>query len=103
MLFRSAVASFQQVADGSLDGFMDCSPDAHGVWDYLGSLLICQEAGAVVTDIGGLLSHATIVARDLGMTVVAVYKAKSRVLELIREAETVSSRLGQPHLTKGAA
>ncbi len=33
-----------------LDGYLDCSRDAHGVWDYLGGLLICQEAGAVVTD-----------------------------------------------------
>ena len=24
---------------------MDCSRDAHGSWDYLGGLLVCQEAG----------------------------------------------------------
>lgn len=38
------------VADGTLDGFVDCSPDAHGVWDYLGALLVCREAGAPVVD-----------------------------------------------------
>ncbi|MGY6500270.1 MAG: inositol monophosphatase family protein [Acidimicrobiales bacterium] len=38
------------VADGTLDAFVDCSPDAHGSWDYLGGLLVCQEAGAVVAD-----------------------------------------------------
>jgi myo-inositol-1(or 4)-monophosphatase len=38
------------VACGVLDAFIDCSPSAHGVWDYLGGLLICEEAGAVVTD-----------------------------------------------------
>lgn len=38
------------VADGRLDAFVDCSPDAHGPWDYLGALLVCQEAGAVVVD-----------------------------------------------------
>ena len=38
------------VACGVLDGYLDCSRDAHGVWDYLGGLLVCQEAGAVVTD-----------------------------------------------------
>ena len=38
------------VACGVLDAFIDCSPSAHGVWDYLGGLLICQEAGAVVVD-----------------------------------------------------
>ena len=38
------------VADGTLDGYIDASPSAHGSWDYLGGLLVCQEAGAVVTD-----------------------------------------------------
>ena len=38
------------VADGTLDGFIDCSSDAHGVWDYLGALLVCQEAGVAVVD-----------------------------------------------------
>ena len=38
------------VACGILDGYLDCSRDAHGVWDYLGGMLMCQEAGAVVTD-----------------------------------------------------
>ncbi len=38
------------VADGTLDGYLDCSGDAHGVWDYLAGLLVCQEAGAVVVD-----------------------------------------------------
>ena len=39
------------VASGSLDAFIDCSVDAHGPWDYLGGLLVCTEAGAVVRDI----------------------------------------------------
>jgi fructose-1,6-bisphosphatase/inositol monophosphatase family enzyme len=38
------------VAAGVLDGYVDCSPDAHGPWDYLGGVLVCREAGAVVTD-----------------------------------------------------
>ena len=38
------------VADGTLDAFVDCSVDAHGSWDYLGGLLVCREAGAVVVD-----------------------------------------------------
>ncbi|CAB4900550.1 unannotated protein [freshwater metagenome] len=38
------------VASGSLDGFIDCSVDAHGVWDYAAGLLICHEAGATVLD-----------------------------------------------------
>jgi fructose-1,6-bisphosphatase/inositol monophosphatase family enzyme len=38
------------VAGGRLDAYVDCSPSAHGSWDYLGGLLVCQEAGAVVVD-----------------------------------------------------
>ena len=41
------------VAEGRLDGYIDCSPSAHGPWDYLGGLLICQEAGAAVEDAAG--------------------------------------------------
>jgi fructose-1,6-bisphosphatase/inositol monophosphatase family enzyme len=39
-----------QVASGVLDGFVDCSPSAHGIWDYAGAVLICTEAGAVIAD-----------------------------------------------------
>lgn len=42
-----------EVACGGLDGFVDCSPSAHGPWDYLGALLVCQEAGAVIGDAFG--------------------------------------------------
>jgi fructose-1,6-bisphosphatase/inositol monophosphatase family enzyme len=38
------------VAAGMLDAYVDCSRDAHGPWDYLGGLLVCQEAGAQVAD-----------------------------------------------------
>jgi myo-inositol-1(or 4)-monophosphatase len=38
------------VASGVLDGYVDCSYDAHGPWDYLGGVLVCQEAGAAVAD-----------------------------------------------------
>jgi myo-inositol-1(or 4)-monophosphatase len=41
------------VAEGTLDAWLDCSPDAHGVWDYLGGMLVCQEAGAAVVDLHG--------------------------------------------------
>lgn len=50
------------VADGTLDGYVDCSTDAHGAWDYLGGLLVCREAGAQVVDARGrdlvVLDHA---------------------------------------------
>jgi myo-inositol-1(or 4)-monophosphatase len=41
------------VASGGLDGYMDCTIDSHGVWDYAGGMLIAQEAGAIVADAHG--------------------------------------------------
>ena len=41
------------VADGRLDGYVDCATELHGPWDYLGALLICTEAGVTVTDARG--------------------------------------------------
>ena len=38
------------VASGTFDGFVDMSPDAHGVWDYLGATVVLREAGAVIVD-----------------------------------------------------
>ena len=41
------------VASGVIDAYMDCSWNAHGPWDYLGGMLVCQEAGAFVADAHG--------------------------------------------------
>lgn len=50
------------VASGVVDGYLDCSWNAHGSWDYLGGLLVCQEAGAAVVDVDDrelvILGHA---------------------------------------------
>ena len=46
----SSALSLCDVAAGNIDGFLDCLPDQHRPWDYLGGLLICREAGAVVVD-----------------------------------------------------
>jgi myo-inositol-1(or 4)-monophosphatase len=50
------------VAEGALDAFVDCSPSAHGPWDYLGGALVCAEAGATIDDAFGrglvALGHA---------------------------------------------
>lgn len=39
------------VAEGSLDAYLDCGKNAHGPWDYLAGMFICQEAGALVIDV----------------------------------------------------
>jgi fructose-1,6-bisphosphatase/inositol monophosphatase family enzyme len=41
------------VAAGILDGYLDCSWNAHGSWDYLAGLLVCREAGARMVDAEG--------------------------------------------------
>jgi fructose-1,6-bisphosphatase/inositol monophosphatase family enzyme len=41
------------VAEGTLDGYVDCVPSSHGPWDYLGGALVCTEAGALVADAAG--------------------------------------------------
>ena len=41
------------VACGHLDAYVDCSTHAHSPWDYLGGMLVCQEAGASVAEAGG--------------------------------------------------
>jgi fructose-1,6-bisphosphatase/inositol monophosphatase family enzyme len=54
--FRSlgaAALDLCAVAEGTLDGFVDCSRPALGVWDYLGAALVCREAGALVGDAYG--------------------------------------------------
>ncbi len=67
------------VACGVLDAFIDCSPSAHGVWDYLGGLLICHEAGAVVTDAHG----RDLVVRDPALRRTPVAAASSDLLDEI--------------------
>ena len=49
----SSALSLCDVAAGNIDGFLDCLPDQHRPWDYLGGLLVCREAGAVVEDARG--------------------------------------------------
>ena len=41
------------VASGSLDAFIDSAPTSLAPWDYLGGLLVCVEAGAVIAEASG--------------------------------------------------
>jgi myo-inositol-1(or 4)-monophosphatase len=54
--FRSlgaAALDLCAVAEGVLDAYVDFSVSAHGPWDYLGGVLVCIEAGAIVGDAHG--------------------------------------------------
>jgi myo-inositol-1(or 4)-monophosphatase len=73
------------VACGVLDAFIDCSPSAHGVWDYLGGLLICQEAGAVMADAHG----RDLVVRDPSLRRTPIAAAGADLLdEILTERRT---------------
>ena len=48
--FGASALDLCAVACGVIDAFVDCSRNAHGAWDYLGAMLVCHEAGAVVID-----------------------------------------------------
>jgi myo-inositol-1(or 4)-monophosphatase len=60
--FGASAPDICSVASGALDAWCDMSVDAHGVWDYLASILILEEAGGVVTEVWGrelvVLDHA---------------------------------------------
>ncbi|MEI2697635.1 MAG: inositol monophosphatase family protein [Microthrixaceae bacterium] len=51
------------VADGSVDGTVDCTDSALGPWDYLGAMLVLGEAGGWIADAHGRdlleLQHTT--------------------------------------------
>jgi phosphoenolpyruvate synthase/pyruvate phosphate dikinase len=44
-------------------------------------IVACKKAGAIVTDIGGLMSHAAIVSRELGIPCIVGTKDASKVLK----------------------
>ncbi len=49
----SCALTLCEIASGRLDGFVDALPEQHAAWDYLGGVLMCREAGAVVVDTQG--------------------------------------------------
>jgi fructose-1,6-bisphosphatase/inositol monophosphatase family enzyme len=69
------------VATGTFDGFVDMSPDAHGVWDYLGAMLVVQETGGVVADAFG--RDLAVLEHDARRTPVAA-SSDTLLAELLR-------------------
>jgi myo-inositol-1(or 4)-monophosphatase len=70
------------VACGRLDAYIDCSTDAHGPWDYLGGVLVCEEAGAQVADAAG----RSLVVRDHGGRRTPIAAATPRLLDQVLHA-----------------
>jgi myo-inositol-1(or 4)-monophosphatase len=49
----AAALDIAAVARGGFDGYVDTTTDSHGVWDYLASVLILEEAGGAAIDAAG--------------------------------------------------
>ena len=49
----SAALALCDVAAGHVDAYLDAHAGQHAPWDYLGGLLVCREAGALVVDVQG--------------------------------------------------
>ena len=47
----SAALALCDVAAGNIDAYLDATRSSHHAWDYLGGLLVCREAGAVIVDV----------------------------------------------------
>jgi fructose-1,6-bisphosphatase/inositol monophosphatase family enzyme len=88
--FGSAALDLCAVAEGTIDGYVDCSPSAHGAWDYLGGALVCAEAGAAVADALG--RELVTVAHEARRTPVA-----AATPELLDALVAARRRLGADH------
>lgn len=92
--FRSlgaAALDLCAVACGALDAFVDCGGTSLAPWDYLGGMLICQEAGASVGEAFG----RELVVREFGPRRTAVAAATAELLTAVISAR-ISLSEGSP-------
>ncbi len=68
------------VAEGALDGWIDFN--SHGVWDYLASLLICEEAGVAIAE----HNNYELLVTDHSERRTPLVAATSQLLGVLREA-----------------
>ena len=83
--FRSlgaAALDLCAVACGTLDAFVDCGATSLAPWDYLGGMLICQEAGAAIGEAFG----RDLVVRRFGPRRTAVAAATPQLLAQVATA-----------------
>lgn len=80
----SAALSLCDVAAGVIEGYVDAY-GTHAPWDYLGGLLVCNEAGAVVTEAQG----RELVTLDFNARLQIMAAATPALLEELMEAVRV--------------
>jgi fructose-1,6-bisphosphatase/inositol monophosphatase family enzyme len=85
--FGAAALELCAVADGTLDAFVVGTHASLAPWDYLGALLVCREAGAVIGELHG----RELVTRDHGARLAVVAAGTSVLLdELVRAVGAAS-------------
>ena len=67
------------VAQGSLDGWVDFN--SHGVWDYLASILICEEVGVAIAE----HNDYELLVTELDQRRTPIIAATPQLLEALRE------------------
>jgi myo-inositol-1(or 4)-monophosphatase len=77
----AAAPDLCSVASGVLDAWCDMTSAGHGVWDYLASVLICQEAGAHLAEVNG----DDLVILDIEQRRIPVVAATPELLEAVIE------------------
>jgi fructose-1,6-bisphosphatase/inositol monophosphatase family enzyme len=87
--FGAAALELCAVADGTIDAFVVGAHAALAPWDYLGALLVCQEAGAVI----GELQGRELVTRDPGVRRAVVAAATP---DLLGQLELAASSAAAP-------
>lgn len=84
-VFGAAALDLCAVASGMVDAFVDCAYRSLAPWDYLGGMLICNEAGAAVGEAFG----RDLVVREFGQRRTIVAAATAELL-----SEAVAQRVG---------
>ncbi len=79
--FGCASLALCELASGGVDGYVD-GGSWHAPWDYLGGLLMCQEAGAVVVDARG----EELVTSDPGVRRQLLGAGTATLLDVLRAA-----------------
>lgn len=86
----AAALDIAAVARGGFDGYVDTTTDSHGVWDYLASVLILEEAGGTAIDAEG--RDLTVLEHEARRTpIVASNRALLDVLLAARSRSSSSS------------
>jgi fructose-1,6-bisphosphatase/inositol monophosphatase family enzyme len=90
-ILGAAALDLCAVGAGILDAYIDFTVDALGPWDYLGGLLVCQEAGAAVEDAWG----RDLVVREHAVRRTPLAASTPALLDEVRTARnSVDSRRG---------